>query len=188
MNDRLSRDPAYRRVPTGRRTPSQHLSCWLAKDHLLVVEGVGYAERYSRFDLRDIQAVLIQPSKARRIVALVSGLALVPLLAGLGLLLARWLSTNDGDFLVGGVLVGGLAVIPAVLLAWSAWCGPLCSIRISTAVQVARLPALHHRGRAREFAWVLQAAAVAATPSPAASFVAESKPEAPADAAGATPA
>lgn len=188
MNDRLSRDPAYRRVATGRRTPSQHLSCWLAKDHLLVVEGVGYSERYSRFDLRDIQAVLLQPSKARRIVALVSGLALIPLLAGLALLLARWISTNDGDFLVGGVLVGGLAVIPSVLLAWSAWCGPLCSIRISTAVQVARLPALHHRGRAREFARGLQSAAVAATPAPAPSLGTMPNPGSPLGTAGTPPA
>lgn len=188
MNDRLSKDPAYRRVATGRRTPSQHLSCWLANDHLLLVEGVAYSERYSRFDLRDIQSVLLQPSKGRRIVALVSGLSLLAVLAVLGLLLARWISTNEGDFLVGVVLLGGLALIPAVLLLWSAWCGPLCSIRISTAVQVARLPSLHHLGRARDFARVLQAAAVAATPAPATASATPPLAGGPIDPAGAPPA
>jgi hypothetical protein len=178
MNDRLSKDPAYRRLPTGRRTPNQHLSCWLARDHLLVVEGMGYSERYSRFDLRDIQAVLIQPSGARQIVAMVAGLAAVPALALVGLMLARWLGTRDNDYLVGLVLISAASLAPLVALAWAAGCGPLCHVRISTAVQVAKLPGLHQRTKARAFATALRDAAVALSPiAPASAAVAA--PDAP---------
>lgn len=164
MHDRLSMDPAYRRLKTGRRSVFRpHLSCWLAADHLVVVEVVGYSERYSRFDLRDIQALVLQPSRMRATAAWIGTIGLVPALALLVAILASVTVAGMESL----VVVAFLAFPPIAALAWAAWAGPLCSIRISTAVQVARLPALHNLPLARAFAREVLDAALAREASPA---------------------
>ena len=164
MNDRLAMDPAYRRLKTGRRSIFQtHLSCWLAADHLLVVEVVGHSERYSRFDLRDIQAVVLQPSRARSTATWIGTIGLLPALA----LLVALLSSVTVAGMESLVVLAFLALPPIAALAWAAWAGPLCSNRISTAVQVARLPALHNLPLARAFARELLDAALAREAGPA---------------------
>ena len=164
MNDRLSKDTAYRRLKTGRRSIFRpHLSCWLAADHLVVVEVLGYAERYSRFDLRDIQALVLQPSRARSAAAWIGTLGLLPAIA----LLVAMITSSTITGLESIVAFAFLAFFPLATLAWAAWAGPLCSIRISTAVQVARLPALHNLPRARAFARELRGAALARQANPA---------------------
>lgn len=163
MTDRLSKNPAYRRLPTGRRTTGQHLSCWLAHDHLLVVEVSGYTERYSRFQLQDVQAVVLKPTPARAYVAIAAAVVLLIVLA---LIASLWVANNGPDPVPGFVFLGLLAAAPMSALLWAAWCGPLCSIRISTAVQVAALPALHNLIKARAFALALREATLGSQPGP----------------------
>jgi hypothetical protein len=165
MSHRLARDPAYRRLRPGRRTPSGHLSCWLATDHLLVVQTLGYAEQYRRFDLKDIQAVVLNPSPWRWILLLCSALTWIPLVG-----VASWAAfthfDNPSSDWAAPVAISAaiLSVFPLLILVGCAVSGSLARIRIVTGVQSTTLPGLFNQTRARAFAAELQSAAIQRLP------------------------
>lgn len=160
MSHRLSKDPAYRRLRPGRRTPSGHLSCWLAANHLLVVQSMGYAEQYRRFDLHDIAAVVLNPSPVRWIVMAASAAVGIPL-GGVALWAAFTQFNNPSEDWAAPVAIfsGLLSVIPLIALVWFAFAGSLVRIRIVTGVQDTALPGFFNQTRARAFAAELQSAA-----------------------------
>ena len=56
----LRHDSNYTRLPGGGSTLSGQATYWLAKDHLLLVEVQFATERYRRFNLEEIQTVIIR--------------------------------------------------------------------------------------------------------------------------------
>ena len=74
----------YKRLASNRGLGKLH-SLWLAEDHLLVVESTGYSEEYTRYYLKDIQAIISRRSSRGKALNAVSGsLAAISLLAGIG--------------------------------------------------------------------------------------------------------
>ena len=74
----ISRDPQYQRLTRTGRSFYRQASFWLGADHLLSVHIDGYTERYQRFAYRDIQALLIHPTRYFLWVNVVAGLLLLP--------------------------------------------------------------------------------------------------------------
>jgi len=120
----------YSRLPGRARSLMGVSSLWLGPDHLLLVEGRGYTERYRRFYYRDIASIVTRntPSFTVGIIALASLLALSTVAVATASVDARPY-----------VLV--IAMLPAALaLAVHVIRGPSCRSEISTAIQTAPLP------------------------------------------------
>lgn len=62
------KESLYRRLPGSRLT---RYALWQASDHILHVEGTGFAENYIRFYFRDIQALIIQPTHTGKILTII---------------------------------------------------------------------------------------------------------------------
>jgi hypothetical protein len=112
-------------------------SLWLGRDHLLAAETYGFTEVYRRFYFHDLQAIVIQQSRARRdwnlIVGLVAGLVaglfgLILLVSGMDATGWTILAILESPLLL-GLLANNLR-------------GPTCRVQIRTAVQTAELPSL----------------------------------------------
>ena len=65
MQERLQNDPAYRRLKCSSNYVVGHVSYWLASDHLLLVDVIGFVERYRQFRLADIELIVIRPTRTR---------------------------------------------------------------------------------------------------------------------------
>ncbi len=127
----------YRRLPGTGWGILGRSSLWLGKDHLLAAETYGFTESYRRFYFHDLQALVIQNSRARRdwnlIVGLIAGL--IGALFGLILLL----SGMDTP----GWIIFAILEFPLLLaLLFNSLRGASCKVRIQTAVQSAELPSL----------------------------------------------
>ncbi len=126
----------YQRLTRPRSGVATYSSLWLGPDHILLAQSTGFTEQYQRFQLSDIQAFLITPSKRRQnwaIVWTVIGLiALVPLIISLRQAESPFIS---GPFL----LLALLALVINQLL------GPACNVAVVTQVQTTRLPLVRRR-------------------------------------------
>lgn len=168
MEDRLQNNPAYRRLPSSPRYLLGHASFWLAQDHLLVVDVIGALERYRRFRLDDIEAVVIRPLPLRALLASILGflsLLLVAGLIGVASVLAR--GGEAMDWLPFWIVLSVLGLVPAIATVLVLVGGPMCRTRLVTGVQTVTLPGLYRLRRAREFADALTAAAPRPAPAPA---------------------
>ena len=153
---RLHQDPQYRRLPVSQRSIGRQVSLWLAADHLLVVDVAGFIERYRRYRLEDLRAVVVRPTRTGRVVALVLGGLLLAACALLGLVLVlvarEGFSPATVPFLV-------VAAIPAVLLLVATL---VSLLRISTGDVVlvttaheGRIPGISQLATARRVAEIL---------------------------------
>lgn len=164
---RLAEDPAYTRLPGSRRALMGDVQYWLARDHLLLVEVVGMVEKYRRFDLQELVALTVRPTRQRLWQMLVLGLLAGAILA-FGVFLI-FLSPTDETRLIGEVCLG-LPVILLGMMGGVLWVGPSCELRLTTSVQTLVLPGLHRRKGAEMFRAALlravQPTVAASSPAP----------------------
>ena len=103
---------------------------YIASDHILVVDCSGFEERYRRFLLTDVQAILLRRTAHGWLISL-----MLALLGGVLLL---------GGFSVGGqgvIVLGSLSILVFLLLVVNILRGPSCSALLRTRVQAHRINA-----------------------------------------------
>lgn len=145
----LRHDPRYRRLKVTSPGMFSSASYWLATDHLFVVEQSGYAERYHRFALDDIQALIIRGTQNHQWWLSLFGTSFLGWLIGI---LIIYLNQPVGVF-TSGALVGagiclGLALISLIFAVENWRRGPACACHIQTGVQVRPLPLLTRQPKA----------------------------------------
>ena len=174
MSDLLHQNPAYRKLRSSLIPLVGSSSYWLAEDHLLVVDVMGVLERYRKFQLDDIENIVIRPNRLRLILGLILGILLIPFL---GMAIGFWiagLTATDGEgegWIVAAVFVSTIAAILIPILAFVLIGGTMCEVRMTTAVQEIRLPGLYRLPKARALVQELQSAAQRLPPPPAPSPV-----------------
>jgi hypothetical protein len=125
---RLTR--ARRRAGVAVITVSQY-SLWLGRDHLLLAESNGYSESYKRFYFRDIQAIIVHRTSARRTIGIIFG-AVAAVLITIGLLIGETSAM---------ITFGVIALVTCGLPLWiNLLLGPTCQCQVRTAVQTEDLP------------------------------------------------
>ena len=150
MSDLLHQNPAYRKLRSSLIPLVGSSSYWLAEDHLLVVDVLGVLERYRKFQLEDIENILIL------------GLLLVPFVAmAIGFWIAGLNSTDGGGepWIFAAIFATTIAAILLPILAFVLIGGTMCEVRMTTAVQEIRLPGLYRLPKARALVQELQSAA-----------------------------
>jgi hypothetical protein len=138
----------YRRLTGKARSLGGYSQLWIAEDHILLVRSTHFSERYQRFALADIQAVVITEEPSR-----------TPLQAALGAIALLWMLASlavssafaKGFFLVTGGVALSLAVVDAMR-------GPRCRCYLHTAVSRELLPPVRRMHGARAFLAKLQPA------------------------------
>ncbi len=115
---------------------------FLRPDHLLEVRHYGYVERYQRFPYRNIQALVIQRTRAGRLLHAALGAAV---LAWIGL--SMWMHRLAMPS--GAIFFAGLAGVTGMLSLFHAAMGPTCRCQVQTAVQTAELRSLRRLRHAR---------------------------------------
>jgi hypothetical protein len=132
----------YLRLTPRRRTPAGSSELWIATDHLLLVNRHWWIERYQRFRLKDIQAVVVSERPSRFLLQM----------TGLAISAMFWLAAvYVPDSIAGKIFFG---VILSVLLIWQMvdlLRGPYCEVRLITAVSSLRLPAISRMRVAERF-------------------------------------
>ncbi len=135
----------YRKLPGHRRGFVWGASVWLGADHLLLVRSMRFREEYKRYQLRDIQAIVV--AKAPRF-HISTRSATIAALLGIAFLITRpaELRTGIPFAAIFGILAAGL------LLAWLVISAAFsCCCRIYTAVSSDELPSLYRTWTARQF-------------------------------------
>jgi hypothetical protein len=134
----------------GPRTPHLlgHDSLWLSDDHLLAVHNRRFVEEYQRFELREIQAIVIR--KQMRFVVPVYRVA-----ACVALLIAVIVGRVRGNATLTNDAWAILALLGAWWLATSLFGS--CSCQLQTAVGAYSLPGLYRIGAARHVLQTLEA-------------------------------
>jgi len=133
----------YERLARSGRSLGRWHTLWLGEDHLLAVVSTGYSEEYTRYYLKEIQAIVSRRSAWGKVLNAVSGsLLAICLLAGIvgygnGLTPA---SVTAGIF-------GGFFLL---LLLWNLLCGPTCCCQVRTQVSIDELPALNRTRSVRK--------------------------------------
>ena len=129
---------------TGRR---QEL--WLGADHLLELHILRYSERSRRYYLRDVRAITVDETDARRLYTLL-WLSFAVLFAGSAALLFTFGGTNPFALGAGAAAAGGLVLMVLGLLR-NVVNGPTCRCQLHTAVQSADLFSLPRFRKAERF-------------------------------------
>ena len=165
-----ARQSIYRRLTGRRRSVFGFSQLWLAKDHLLLVKSVRFAENYQRFALADIQAIVIteSPDQAAMQIWAAAGAVLWALVS---------LAVSSTFAKVFFLATGGCAIV-VVLLDFLR--GPRCRCHLYTAVSRELLAPVNRLRVARAFLTVVRPAIEAAqgrlekipveAPSPAAAI------------------
>lgn len=129
-------DPAYRKLPGRGLSWTGFARNWIAEDHLLEVNSLLVSERYRRFFLRDISALVVRRTKVWLAWNIVHGV-----LGPGGALLAGglwWLAmTGDGQTTreiakVFSVLISPFAAFFLVLFFINLILGPTCRCHLQT--------------------------------------------------------
>jgi len=136
--------PSYQRLSGRSFALSGVASLWIGEGHVLEVVSMMPIERYRRWYLRDVQALVARRSGKRTAWNLAWGIA-----AGLALALATALlglaAAQDGQaqivMRVFAALSGGLALLGAVLVLVNTLFGPTCTVFIHTPQAVIELAA-----------------------------------------------
>jgi hypothetical protein len=162
---------AYRKLPGGAWSAAGYSRLWLADDHLLEANSLLVVERYHRFFLRDIRAVIIEHTKVGRWlnIALGSFVALSALGTGGLAFSAQRAAEGDGQVVL-WIFVGLLATPTLVLLALLAVNlvrGPTCRCVVHTMAGAHPLEGAKRLRRARrllaELAPLIEAAQLGAS-------------------------
>ena len=115
---------AYTRLTRKKGSLLGFSQAWLAKDHLLIVNSLGFVERYQRFALADIQSIVVSE---RPRVSIWSVLAGVASLAWMSLAFRTSTPFSQGFFVITGLI--GLVLVIVDLAR-----GPRCRCIVQTAV------------------------------------------------------
>lgn len=135
----MARPPKlYQKLVRRRGGLGSHCSLWLAADHVLLVEGSIFSERYQRIYLRDVQGLFVRPSAQSKWIVIVS-LALIVLFGGL-------MALGGDAAVVFGIFLG----LAALVLVYGLFLGRTCHFHVVTAVQRARWPNVARNGQARK--------------------------------------
>jgi hypothetical protein len=121
---------------------------YLGDDHILVIDGTGYTERYRRFQYDKIQAICVQETGHSNVLTGVILLMLL-ILAGVSTLF----ETSNGQMIFLACTTLPLAIGLAVHIR----AGKSCVGHMSTAVSQIRLGALNRVGKARHAAARMEA-------------------------------
>ncbi|HEX5177232.1 MAG TPA: hypothetical protein VFV83_09400 [Chthoniobacteraceae bacterium] len=125
----------YQRLPGGRMASlGTRASLWLGPDHLLALERTIGSERYRRFYLRDIEAIIIRRTSRRA----AFNYALFVLIVISALPATQFGSESRGALVSSGVVVALWLLLALV----NTLRGASCDTRIRTAVQIEPLPSL----------------------------------------------
>jgi hypothetical protein len=154
----VAKKPDYQKLFASRLGFAGLGSLWLGPDHLLLVTHTASVERYRRWYLRDIQALIARENSGRLIWNLVFGAAALFLGFGAaGCWFAAWRATDFADATVLNalaVLLGLPALASAGLLLANSLLGPGCTVFIQTIHGVDKISI---PGRQRLFRKVLTA-------------------------------
>lgn len=127
---------SYERLSRSRFGLNGFGSLWLGNDHIMLVNNSFAVERYRRWFLREIQAIVIRQTSARLVWNSVLGVFAAMLLAGAGgSLYASTTSNAPDDVMLLAVAAGVLGVIGLVFLitmAVNTSMGPGCTLFIQT--------------------------------------------------------
>lgn len=134
-------EPAYRKLTPKRRGVLRFSQAWLAQDHLLVVVSEWFSERYQRFALADIQAIVLADGPRWHVGSIVGAVASIVWLS-LAMLVDSTLTKSL--FAVSGAAVLGLAVRGLTR-------PQRCHCLLQTSVSRVPLFPVWHRGIAKEF-------------------------------------
>ncbi len=166
MQDRLKNDPAYRRLKSSPNFVLGHVSYWLAADHLLLVDVIGFVERYRQFRLADIELIVIRPTRTRMLLGTIGACITAPLVILAAWLWSQYLSTSDADWAVGASIASAFAAVAATALALILARGQICQTRLVTGVQEIRLPGMFRVRDAQALADALAAQNQTLAPQP----------------------
>ncbi len=162
---------AYRKLRGAAWTASGRARLWLAEDHLLEANALFISERYHRFFLRDIRALLVQQTVVGRVVNIVLGVfTFAGLLAVAGFAVAATKATEPEARVVfwifAGFLIAGTLLL-LVLLVVNLALGPTCRCVIHTGAGAHSLEAPKRLRRARRLLAALAPHIEAAQAAPA---------------------
>ncbi len=166
MQDRLKNDPAYRRLKSSPNYVLGHVSYWLAADHLLLVDVIGFVERYRQFRLADIELIVIRPTRTRMLLGSSGACVAVPIVILAAWLWSQFLSTSDADWAVGAGIASVFAALASIALALILARGQICQTRLVTGVQEIRLPGMFRLRDAQALADALAAQTRSQGPGP----------------------
>ena len=166
MQDRLKNDPAYRRLKSSPNYVLGHVSYWLAADHLLLVDVIGFVERYRQFRLADIELIVIRPTRTRMIFGALGACVAAPLVILAAWLWSQYLSTSYADWAVGASIASAFAALASTALALILARGQICQTRLVTGVQEIRLPGMFRVRDAQALADALAAQTQSLAPQP----------------------
>jgi hypothetical protein len=135
----------YRKLPGHRRGFIWGASVWLGADHLLLVRSTRFREEYKRYQLRDIQAIVVAKASRFHISTRSAAIAALWMIA--------YVTTRGAESVTGipfATIFGILAA--ALLLAWLVISAAFsCRCRIYTAVSGDELPSLYRTWTAHQF-------------------------------------
>ena len=144
--------PAYKKLPGRGANFVEHVSLYMAPDHLLYVSGTGFSETYRRFYFRDIHAVTVRKTLTGLMLNVLWGTLLFFCLVGA-------ISTGGAWGWIGWGTASGIFL---ALLLLNIFRGPTCDCEIHTAVQSRRLYSVNRLRRAARFLTVLRPLLLAA--------------------------
>ena len=157
METRLSKDPSYQRLHKGRAVTG-NVSYWLAADHLLLVQVTLAQEQYRRFELRDLELVVVRPNSVRRIAGWIVGVFLAGLLGLAAFATFRAVADPGSDAAALAIVAAIPAAILGIAFLWILIPGRFCQVRIRTGVQTLYAPGIVRLPTARKFVAAIRAA------------------------------
>jgi hypothetical protein len=125
----------YKRLAGSRCSLGKWHTLWLGEDHLLAVESNGYSEEYTRYYLKEIQAIVTRRSSWGMVLNIIAAtLVAISLFAGIG-------GYENGPSPV-SVTAGIFGAFFLLLLLWNLFRGPTCYCQLRTPVGIEKLHAL----------------------------------------------
>lgn len=125
----------YKRIARSRRGLGKWHTLWLGDDHLLAVESTGYSEEYTRFYLKDIQALIFRRSSWGTVLNVIFGIVVA-------ISIVAAYSGYNGGFTPESITAGIFAGIFLPFLLWNLFRGPTCRCHLRSSVGIEELPAL----------------------------------------------
>jgi hypothetical protein len=133
--------PPYRKLTSRRRSLLGYSQLWLGEEHLLLVRSTRLVERYQRFALRDIQAIVISDSPDLRAL---QALAVLLSLGWAAIALSMSSTFGQGFFVITGACGLLFAIIDIAR-------GPRCRCVLHTAVSREMLSPVSRRNASWRF-------------------------------------
>jgi hypothetical protein len=129
-------DPSYRRLPGRGISWAGFATVWQGEDHLLEVNSMIFHERYRRFFLPDISAIVIRRTKARFYWSLAHGF--IGLGGGLilgGMWYGGWVAGADDvriSLWIFATMFSPFVLPSLILFFWNLLLGPTCRCHFKT--------------------------------------------------------